>query len=130
MLDLRTDLNQLGFRRPVLNAFTHGDCWALAVYLHDRTGWDIVALGLRGEESFEPAERYWEHMAVRTPAGQILDVTGVQAEGDFMRAWVGQDHHACLFVANDPGYRDEMYRQFRHSVHTYGEQILTAIGQA
>ena len=120
--------NQFGFRRAVRYAFTHGDCWALAHHLRERTGWDIVAVGIKGEEHLDVPTRHWAHMAVRTPNGQILDVTGLHSESDFLRRWPLRHYNTSLFVANHPGLLHAMPRRFSNlSVEVYGERMLSAI---
>jgi hypothetical protein len=67
----------------IIHTFSNADCWALALELHEMTGWDLVGFG---EELYEDdddiVQRGWVHAAVRTPAGMIVDINGVQHEGD------------------------------------------------
>jgi hypothetical protein len=122
--------NQFHFRQTVITAFTDGDCWRLAQYLSDRTGWDMVALGIKLDRREPEGQRYWEHMAVRRPDGRIVDVLGIHTEAEFLELWARSHDGADVFVANHPGYIAEEEPQFRHSPKTYGDEILEALGEA
>lgn len=105
--------NQFGFAAEVIEAFTDGDCWALATALRLKTGWDIVALGFESEAEMPPAKRGWEHMAVRRPDGLILDITGLHAAEDWLTGWnCGFERDTVVFTANEPAYRRGVHRQF------------------
>lgn len=70
-------------------AFTYGDCWLLARALHNITGWQMVAVGNTGGKA-SGVLRDWAHMAVRTPQGTILDITGTHDDKDILDVWSEQ----------------------------------------
>lgn len=53
-----------------ITVFTEGDCWALAVAIHDLTGWPLVAAGIGDDAD------WWDHMLVETPNGKLMDIFG------------------------------------------------------
>jgi hypothetical protein len=63
-------------------AFIYGQCHGLALALHNRTGWPLVAVvddnGACG------------HVCVRRPDGQIVDVTGAHISEEMASAFAGQ----------------------------------------
>ncbi len=67
------------------SSFTEGDCGILARTIHRKTGWPIVVASYAPSESLEDLD--WDHMAVRTPDGRILDATGMSSEADFRSLW-------------------------------------------
>lgn len=96
-LDLRpAEKNDYDFPPEVIEAFTCGDCWALAIEIAQLSGWTAVTIAYRGE----PDE--WRHVAVRTPAGHILDVQGAWDEnawGEFWSNSVGEDWEVTEWTA-------------------------------
>lgn len=67
------------------SSFTEGDCGILARVIHRKTGWPIVVASYAPSDSLENLD--WDHMAVRTPDGRILDATGLSREDDFRKIW-------------------------------------------
>lgn len=67
-------------------AFSFGDCWLLTRALHNITGWQMVAVGCTGGKD-AGILRDWTHIAVRTPEGLILDITGLHTDEDIERQW-------------------------------------------
>jgi hypothetical protein len=60
-------------------AFTNGQCHALAIAIHDLTGWQLIALCQADPDDFE--DRYdvldnSGHVVVRTPRGDYLNIRG------------------------------------------------------
>lgn len=53
--------------------FTMGQCHALALALHEATGWQIVGCD---DDEWDP-ERGPKHFAVRHPSGRLLDIAGL-----------------------------------------------------
>lgn len=63
-------------------AFTQGQCHALAMAVHEDTGWPIVAW------SFWRYGDVPDHYLVKTPDGQLLDIKGTHDQGDLNgRTW-------------------------------------------
>ena len=56
------------------HAFTRGGCGALAVAIHDLTGWPIIAAG--------HCDGLVMHYLVRNPAGQLVDINGAHSDDD------------------------------------------------
>ena len=65
--------------------YLNGQCHALALVIHERTGWPIV--GARSG-----AWSVW-HVAVRHPSGRLLDVEGLHTQAAFVERWTrwGED---------------------------------------
>lgn len=56
--------------------YTEGDCWALAIAVHELTGLPMLAVGYSGDS--EPSnERYWCHVVVQVEGLMVLDITGL-----------------------------------------------------
>lgn len=70
-------------------AFTYGDCWLLARALCNITGWQMVAVGNTGGKA-SGVLRDWVHMAVRTPQGTIVDISGIHEDKGILDAWSEQ----------------------------------------
>lgn len=64
--------------------YTEGDCWMLARAMHKLTGWPIWWIG---SEKLGETEG-WCHVAVETPDGEMLDVTGAKSKEDFKKYWL------------------------------------------
>lgn len=124
--------NQFDFAADVIEAFTEGDCWALAEEVQALTGWDIVAIGMDDEPHSKPvSERYWEHMANRRPDGLILDITGLHNDKHWLEGWDGGFvRNTVVFEANDPGYRAEQTRLYIHSPERWAKDLVAAAQKA
>lgn len=67
-----------------IEAFTEGDCWALAREINKRTGWKVIALGAYPEDAERKRSNFdWVHVFVQTPDGNYLDVEGL-ADANWM----------------------------------------------
>lgn len=64
-------------------AFTQGQCHALALAIHEETGWPTYGC--------EDGEGDLEHLVVKTPDGRILDISGAHQLEDFLEL----EHHSC-----------------------------------
>lgn len=62
------------------HVFTRGQCHALALAIHDETGWPIV--GIAGDGNHHPG-----HCAIERPDGRIIDITGYAEY-----AWIGRGY--------------------------------------
>lgn len=76
-----SDKNDFRIAPEVVEAFTFGDCWALALAMTTRTGWSVVTL-VSGEDPMD-----WYHCGVHTPEGTILDIQGEWDEQDWVEHW-------------------------------------------
>lgn len=123
--------NQFDFAEDVIEAFTEGDCWALAEEVQKLTGWDIVAIGFKGDGKVSPAERYWEHMANRRPDGLILDITGLHNEKRWLEGWNGGFvRSTTVFKANDESYRAEQTRAYSKSPRHWAKKLVAVSEKA
>lgn len=80
----------------VLNAaaehvFTLGGCGALAIALHDATGWPIAAItdhdNVFGDRAGGGSALHW---TVRHPSGRLLDVDGLHDADDLVERYDGE----------------------------------------
>lgn len=71
-------------------AFKYGACGALAIALHDATGWPIVAItdahNVYGEDAGGGSALHW---TVRTPEGLLLDVDGLHTTEELVSEYEG-----------------------------------------
>ncbi|WP_439377855.1 hypothetical protein [Amycolatopsis lexingtonensis] len=63
-------------------AFENGQCHALAIALHEETGWPLVQVGVGRMYAGVPS-----HWMVETPAGDLLDINGVSSYEDTASQW-------------------------------------------
>lgn len=63
-----------------VHCFTNGQCHALALAIHQRTGWPLVQAGWNEAD-------YPDHWLVRHPSGQLLDIVGLQSEEEVCERW-------------------------------------------
>lgn len=67
-----------------VEAFTEGDCWALAIEIHRLTGYPIIF----SSSYSRPRDVFgWDHVAVVLPDNRILDVNGVTDSEDWCLRW-------------------------------------------
>lgn len=64
-----------------VHAFTSGQCHALALALHERTGWPLRWLE---DDEGDPL-----HCFVETPEGKALDIAGVHDRDEMLEGWQG-----------------------------------------
>lgn len=77
-------------------AFKSGQCHALALAMHERTGWPIVSVGAEeccydedcpdDDDSDGVCSCQIQHLAVQRPDGHLVDIEGPKPEEDFMEA--------------------------------------------
>lgn len=103
------------------DAFTYGDCWALAIEVNKITGWQIVAIGCDEQSRYPENRRDWCHMANRTPEGKIIDITGISTPEETLEEWApslmcsceDDGECACLIdVKNVDHYIYDQVRQY------------------
>jgi hypothetical protein len=70
-----------------IDAFTQGDCWALAIELSFMTGWPCVCIGTT--DAYAGDE--WAHVMVRMPDGMLLDIEGRHDREQVNETW-GDGH--------------------------------------
>lgn len=72
------------------HVFTLGGCDALAIALHDATGWPIVAItdhhNVHGDRAGGGSALHW---TVRHPSGRLLDVDGLHDADDLVERYHG-----------------------------------------
>lgn len=70
--------------------YTQGDCWALAIAVHEMTGLPMLAVGYTGDDGEPPHERYWCHVVIKVDGGMVLDIRGLrppeEAIAEFMKS--------------------------------------------
>jgi hypothetical protein len=119
-------------------AFTEGQCHALAIATHDRTGWGIELLIEAAPTSrWRKRERYgiedrWVHAVNRCPDGKLLDIHGRQSEDELLERWGGSDR-----VTLRPVDRETLLELHRHGsgvapdlegAGPFAETLLTNLG--
>lgn len=73
-----------------LRAFKYGACGALAIALHEETGWPIVAItDAHNVEDGRAGGGSALHWTVRHPSGLLLDVDGLHREEDLVSEYAG-----------------------------------------
>lgn len=82
-------------RQLTEDTFQDGQCHALALALHERTGWPVWALRSPGRNGHDV------HFVVRAPDGRLVDVTGARdvAAVEADPAWVG-----CTAIPSSAGF--------------------------
>ena len=86
------------FNTGTVDYFTQGECGALAVRLHELTGWPVCGVVEGTPHGVDPdlrVTRGWSHALVRTPEGLYLDVTGARIGREVEKHWLGETvaHH-------------------------------------
>jgi len=70
------------------NAFTRGACGALAIAMHDATGWPIVAItdhhNVYGDKAGGGSALHW---VVRRPDGMLVDVDGAHDPDELLERY-------------------------------------------
>ena len=74
-------------------AFIYGQCHGLALAVHRRTGWPLVAV--------VDHDGVCEHICVRRPDGQIIDVTGAHTSEEMGSARGGTTHDISVDYIDD-----------------------------
>lgn len=63
-------------------AYLNGQCHALAMSIHEATGWPLWMIGHTRYECGDP-----DHWAVATPDGRLLDIAGAQSVEHMVKVW-------------------------------------------
>lgn len=66
----------------VMDAFTNGDCWRLALSLNALAGFPILAVC-----SLDHPENTWCHVFNQLPDGSLIDITGIYSEAEMLDKW-------------------------------------------
>lgn len=74
------------FTQRELEAFNYGDCWQLALAIHELTGWKMIGVGVEGQ-AHKGGFRDWCHIAILTPENKILDINGIQSKEEVIKKW-------------------------------------------
>lgn len=111
------------FSRDVVDAFTCGDCNYLAMDLHLRFGYDIIALC----EKMENGEQdWWKHFVCALPDGRVFDITGIYDLENMSRIWgcevrdavFSRDLCEATVLGQDRIFPD--YSSFEYADEVYG----------
>lgn len=99
--------------------YSTGGCAALALALHERTGWTVVAALWGDDEEFWGAEEYAEalddgvpniwpsHVMVRTPDDDLLDIRGLRSYRQYNASFKdgeGGEYNGVCFVDVDEAH--------------------------
>lgn len=71
--------------QPLINQFTKGDCWALAIAVNDALGWTICTV--QRIEPLYPEDIEWCHALNRRPDGTLVDILGIVSEQEMLARW-------------------------------------------
>lgn len=78
-----------------VEAFTEGDCWALALEIRRLTGYPLLFStmfpGRAADYEMYPEDFPWDHVAVMLPDGNVLDVFGIASREAFSVRWGTKD---------------------------------------
>lgn len=84
----------------VRQLFTAGQCHALALAIHEKTGWPLVAVWYSSmPEDINDYHDCPSHYMVQTPEGELLDITGTFEECDL-------DHRGWEYTTVDSNHAD------------------------
>jgi hypothetical protein len=79
MLLLMTQTTSSPLTSAEVQAFTYGDCWALAEAMSQQSEYPVV--------SVSGAERGWVHAGVLLPSGEVLDAEGIHDAQTWRQVW-------------------------------------------
>ena len=71
------------FPERVIEAYTYGDCWALALAIHKITDLTLVTVANKG------TPEQWSHVAVRYGLKHVIDIEGVHRVDYWLERWDG-----------------------------------------
>jgi hypothetical protein len=72
-------------------AFKYGACGALAIALHDATGWPVVAItDSHNVEDGRAGGGSALHWTVKHPSGKLLDIDGLHDPADLVSEYAGE----------------------------------------
>lgn len=97
------------------HAFSSGQCHALALAIHEHTGWEIV--GLRWDDPYFNGT-IPDHVLVRDPDGHLFDVNGYDVSAE----WMSRDDWGHSYWDVRPIDPDELI--YRFPVEAYLEPDL------
>jgi hypothetical protein len=70
-------------RPATVEAFTHGDCWRLAVEVRRLTGLPLIFANPLPEMQSD----YWEHVGALLPDDTVVDVNGITSREQWLAKW-------------------------------------------
>lgn len=88
MISLMTQTTSSPLTFAAVQAFTYGDCWALAEAMSQQSGYPVV--------SVSGAERGWVHAGVLLPSGEVLDAEGVHAPETWKQVWADKQQTSFI----------------------------------
>jgi len=85
--------------------FTEGDCWLLALKMHELTG---KPMAFANPLPSDPL--YWEHVGLQVSVNRILDIEGMWTPKQWREKWAGSKVYGngdgVLYYADDPLHID------------------------
>lgn len=114
-------------------AFTLGDCWALAQALQRSQGYPLVVI-----TSDTNPEDFWVHALVRLPSGLLADITGAHGEEELLGRWGISVMHSDLLEGSVVFHEvpPEEYSQFfdehlafQEDPEEWAETLLEALAE-
>lgn len=117
------DENEFGFPEEVIEAYTCGDCWALAIAVSRLTKFPVVTASIDND---------WVHAAVLLPEDRVLDIQGVHTVEQWLDRWLdgmnGEDHWAREWRLSDfvRQCNREQSLQYDEPVGDWAEKVLDA----
>lgn len=78
-------INKYEYSREVIEAFTEGDCWALALSVNKLTNWPLIFI-TEGAEAED-----WLHVLVKMPNGKWLDIHGANTPKQVRKYWKSEN---------------------------------------
>lgn len=88
MLLLMTQTTSPPLTSSVVQAFTYGDCWALAEAMSQQSEYPVV--------SVSGAERGWVHAGVLLPSGDVLDAEGIHDAESWRQTWADKQQGSLI----------------------------------
>jgi hypothetical protein len=88
MLLLMTQTTSSPLTSAEVQAFTYGDCWALAEAMSQQSDYPVV--------SVSGVERGWVHAGVLLPSGEVLDAEGVHDAQTWKQVWADKQQASLV----------------------------------
>lgn len=103
-----------GFDEDIVDYYTRGACWYLALALHNKTGLPLVAIWADGTI---------HHVGVELPNGDIVDVDGVWPVNNWSGYWYDELDMCDDIEVGEPSMEDPNWSD---AFNAYDETMLTA----
>lgn len=102
-----------GFDEDIVDNYTRGACWYLALALHNKTGLPLTAIW--GEDTIH-------HVGVELPNGDIVDVDGVWTSNHWSGYWYDELDMCDDIEVGEPSMEDSNWAD---AFNAYDESMLT-----